>query len=525
MYENVSVAQIVNLQHQNQAYRPPNQQQLVINQNHNCQHYPASNRNEAYDRTGGYDVPRSLGNNYYVNAPQNGSNMRQYIDFTRSRCPSVGNNSSRQRSFDDTESCYYSHYSQRFYENMYEKVREEPFYQNASTSNGNQNLYGRLDIIGHGIGRIERHRMSSSCNNIDHYNVLGRSHVGGAVGQIQFNNSNNTQSQNFKDASSAKDMLSKAKIFGCLSGENSQSMNSIFGNENAVQIRGNGGTSATNNSSQSNSSANGGATRNTGAIPKIVKNKVGPKPLAQQNSGSNNSSTQANSQQQNSFNRITKSSLQYLLIQKLPLWIGGSAPDYKIVDFNFMFNRNERNQELVRFNGEASIVAPSSREYPSHNYPRIIKNIEPRMSHLKECEESNDNRGQNQENNNQDPFRNWSFNFENNTFRPACGSRFIDPKDAQEQKDIQQAQENDNSNSYDLQPSSSKSSSPSESDNSAHSIASMRSLNTEMKKSENYDNLASLQETLPNENLSNDTITIEDDDEQQSENEFQLDTD
>lgn len=526
VYENVSVAQIVNLQHANPPFRANQNpgQMREIQPNYNYQpHY--MNRNEVYDRTGGYDVPRSLGNNYYVNVPP--TNMRpSYMDLSRARCPSLSNSSRKQRSFDDTESCYYSHYVK--YENMYEKVKDEPFYQNG-TAGGH---YGRLDVIGHGIGRIERH-LSSSCNNIDHYNT-GRPHLGTA-GQVQPNIPAGSQSQNQKDL---KDTLSKSRIFGCLGGE-SQSMNNINGEEQGAGTRGNFMQPST--SQQGQASA-----RNTGAIPKS-RNKVAPKPtpLPQPQ--------QQQQQQQNSLNRISKSSLQYLLINKwIPLFIGGSGPDYKIIDFNFMFNRNERNQGLVRFNGEAeysSFMPSTSREYPTlGNYPRVIRNQE-RMSHLKECDAE-----MNMENpeyragpsrarsesplqmqncgENDDPFRNWSFNFENNSFRPA---RRMRPDGSYSAKDYQE-QNPQKEQDMEFEPqihvfgppaSSSKSSSPTDSDNSAYSIASIRSGATEMKKSENYDNLASLQEALPTENISNDSLTLDenDGDEDSDSNEFQLEID
>lgn len=42
-----------------------------------------------------------------------------------------------------------------------------------------------------------------------------------------------------------------------------------------------------------------------------------------------------------SLNRISKSSLQWLLVNKwLPLWIGQGTTDCKVIDFNFMFSRN-----------------------------------------------------------------------------------------------------------------------------------------------------------------------------------------
>lgn len=46
-------------------------------------------------------------------------------------------------------------------------------------------------------------------------------------------------------------------------------------------------------------------------------------------------------EQNGSLNRISKSSLQWLLVNKwLPLWMGQGAADCKVIDFNFMFSRD-----------------------------------------------------------------------------------------------------------------------------------------------------------------------------------------
>lgn len=118
-----NVAQIVNLQLNRAAAAP-------------VQQYHSAYRNDIYDRTGGYDIPRNVRNqNYYANIPVNGGAQRRsnlHLDI-RPRCPS-----NHQHSFDDTESCFYgSNYS------TYERIRDEPVYQNS----GNQ-MYGRLDVIG-----------------------------------------------------------------------------------------------------------------------------------------------------------------------------------------------------------------------------------------------------------------------------------------------------------------------------------------------------------------------------------------
>ena len=288
------------------------------------------------------------------------------------------------------------------------------------------NPYGRLDVIGHGVGRIERH-LSSSCTNIDHYNngshyaVLGHSHLG-AMSQIRMTNNNPATNKDPKDpANNSKDTVKS--FFSCLGGENSQSMQSMNNLNNGeipvipppppVQAA--------------------APSRPMGAIPK-AKNKVSPKPqptptaLGMQSQPTqtpkpifqvNTSSNQAaghqiyqnvqnlqNAQQnpqnpaqnpQNPLNRISKSSLQYLLVNKwLPLWMG-QGPDYKIIDFNFMFSRNcedaldpELNQGLVRFNGQAEMRPAEfgpAREYPTMNgnYPRVIRNT-PQLGRLRESE-------------------------------------------------------------------------------------------------------------------------------------------
>lgn len=272
-------------------------------------------------------------------------------------------------------------------------------------------------MIGHGVGRIERH-LSSSCTNIDHYQngshyaVLGHSHLG-AMSQIRMTNNNPT---NNKDpANNSKDTVKS--FFSCLGGENSQSMQSM-NNLN------NGDVSVIPPPPPVQAPA---PSRPMGAIPK-AKNKVSPKPqptpslgmqsqpvqsqqtpkpIFQINQSSNqahqiyqnvpNAQQNAQNQAQNPLNRISKSSLQYLLVNKwLPLWMG-QGPDYKIIDFNFMFSRNcedtldpEQNQGLVRFNGQAEMRPAEfepAREYPTMNgnYPRVIRNT-PQLGRLRESE-------------------------------------------------------------------------------------------------------------------------------------------
>lgn len=511
-----NVAQIINLQH----HRVP-----AANQ----QYHP-SYRNDVYD------VPRNVrNNNFYANIPNaNPRRSNLHLDFNRPRCPQ-NNPQKHQRSFDDTESCYGYGSNQGY--NMYERVgaREEPLYQNAG-------MYGRLDVIGHGIGRIERH-LSSSCGNIDHYNVgghyavLSHSHVN----QMVMNSSTGTSTNS---AQNPRDGVKS--FFSCLGGESTQSLSNINGGENNGQPQ------------AQNLSAPSSVQRATGAIPKTKNkqsNKVSPKP--------NPVPSQAGSAPpipppMPTNNRISKSSLQYLLLNKwLPL-----GPDYKIIDFNFMFSRNcsstgpcESGEGVVQFNGQAEMVEPGifqpQREYPTMNptnYPRVIRNT-PHLSRLRESEaesgqyenvqradgfrgvnafrarsESPNFNGPRPRNHQEDPFRNWAFNFENNSFRPAGAvpqrdvKRITDgtiaAKDFQEQNprkelpaiivEQQEAEIQD-----DPQPSTSKSTSPSTvSENSGAST----SKTSEMKKSENYDNLASLQQDVGGPSTSpaqNNTTTMQ----------------
>ncbi|CRK93246.1 CLUMA_CG006789, isoform A, partial [Clunio marinus] len=538
-YANVDVAQ------QQQQQQPlalgvpaplnePNVAQ-IINLQHHRANYHQSYRNDVYD------VPRNVrnnnNNNFYVNVP-NGNQRRSnlHLDFNRPRYPT--NYQKHQRSFDDTESCYGyvtgsgSGSSNQGYP-MYERIggtREEPLYQNSG-------MYGRLDVIGHGIGRIERH-LSSSCGNIDHYNVgghyavLSHSHVGQMVMNANANNSSSsTTAQNSRDGVKS--------FFSCLNGESSQSLSNINGIEGAAA-----------SSVQTQNPPTPSLQRSTGAIPKTKNkqsNKVSPKPST---SGSSvaSSSIPPIPPPMPTNNRISKSSLQYLLLNKwLPL-----GPDYKIIDFNFMFSRNcsstgqcDAGEGVVQFNGQAEMVDPGiyqpQREYPTMNptnYPRVIRNT-PQLSRLRESDaenlqhdsarggnafrarsESPSFSGGHPKNPQEDPFRNWSFNFENNSFRPAGGvtaqkeikritEGTLAMKDFQEQplmKDLPSIvidnQDGTLQESQQQQPTTSKSTSPSTiSDNSGASTSasssSQGSKPGEMKKSENYDNLASLQQDAP----------------------------
>lgn len=456
---------------------PPPPSMLQMQQ----QYLSLAYRNELYDRTAGYDVPRGGAprNNYYQNQQSMNTGPRYqnlHLDLNRPRNPQ--NNSMRaprQRSFDDTESYQYHRYQNQNYakfDNVYERVREEPAYQNtgsfgaAAAGPSNRGMFGRLDVIGHGVGRIERH-LSSSCGNIDHYSlgghyaVLGHSHLG-TVGHIRLNpTTNNQPSATGKDTSS----VNVKSFFSCLGGENSQSMNNISKSGAAGQPGpsgvvtcgegaaggSSGATPATASSGSSSMTA-----KVTGTIPKI---KSKSKKESQNNTEQNNGDTQVN--------RISKPSLQWLLVNKwLPLWVGQTPPDYKFIDFNFMFSRNcdgcgssTNHQELMRLEGQSEMRSheygdyiPPAREYPTMNgsYPRVLRNT-PQLSRLREHEYENvpvdspsgrlDHAGsrsafsqvnrarsesparagtsRREERSGGDPFRNWAFNFEDNSFRPA----------------------------------------------------------------------------------------------------------
>lgn len=291
-------------------------------------HAGATYRNELPDRSLAYDVPRQINRNGINHGP----NRRPYLDTGSSRMRYSGAQQPqayRQRSFDDTESYHYAHgngnYNGCRYENIYEQIHEEPIYRNSngagtsSASNSGANrMYGRLDVIGHGIGRIERH-LSSSCGNIDHYNlgshyaVLGHSHLG-TVGHIRLNAGH--APTNAKETAAGK----TTSFFSCLGRENSQSMSNICTGENANEPIA---------SQTPSNTINENAAKMTGAIPKI------PKKLSTQNLPEAPLPVHAST-----FNRIPKSSLQWLLMNKwLPLWIG-NGPDCNVVGFNFMFSRN-----------------------------------------------------------------------------------------------------------------------------------------------------------------------------------------
>uniref|UniRef100_A0A182NTY3 BTB domain-containing protein n=1 Tax=Anopheles dirus TaxID=7168 RepID=A0A182NTY3_9DIPT len=490
-------------------------------------YHPMAYRNELYDRTAGYDVPRGRPMpNYYQNQPppSSGRYSNLHLDLNRVRYPSgtSAQRTPRQRSFDDTESYHYYRCQNQAggaaakYDNLYERVREEPAYQNtgsfapaANRPGAGAGLFGRFDVIGHGVGRIERH-LSSSCGNIDHYSlgghyaVLGHSHLG-TVGHIRLNQaaagaagSNGGANGNYSNPATANQQNPSAKdsssvnvksFFSCLGGENSQSMNNLnksvangLGMSNEVTLPGGSGTGI---GASGGSTGQGGGTimgglasaaavapiassstaqqankSGTGAIPKISRKlkQVSSDPTASGSPvpsvGGLPPSELAPSSADAAGGRVSKPSLQWLLVNKwLPLWVGQTPPDYKFIDFNFMFSRNcdgcssasgahapqqqqHQQQELVRYGAiDQADYIPPAREYPTMtgSYPRVLRNT-PQLARLREHEYENVPlndaparvRGLpppvQQRARSESPARAWAFNFENNTFRPARSS-------------------------------------------------------------------------------------------------------
>ncbi|KAH8324556.1 hypothetical protein KR074_011067 [Drosophila pseudoananassae] len=390
-------------------------------------------RNDLYDRSGGggspggilgssssaaYDVPRAVRSglgyrrNFRIdmqNANRYGNGLRCAPLYSNSR-----SNCQRHRSFDDTESTDgynlpYGTGTMR-YENIYEQIRDEPLYRASAASR--VPLYTRLDVLGHGIGRIERH-LSSSCGNIDHYNlgghyaVLGHSHFG-TVGHIRLNangagngsggvtgtsaasacNVPNCQGYVGGSGSSVPVEYANVKVpvknsassfFSCLHGENSQSMTNIYKTSGALAAHnspltpnvsmeraarsasaGAAGTAPEEPPQPDNVAlaASGSTNRPTGAIPKVKSKEKAPKENGSSTAGSSTAAEKsvasgagksgtlakktasASGDANGTLNRISKSSLQWLLVNKwLPLWIG-QGPDCKVIDFNFMFSRD-----------------------------------------------------------------------------------------------------------------------------------------------------------------------------------------
>lgn len=480
IYESIDRAAVAPIPAENKNYQninSNNNRLLPIQRQNVATNAPAVHI--GHDRLLAYDVPRQLnrnGMNYMANRRMNLDTVPN-----RMRYSAVQHHPAyRQRSFDDTESYHYAHgngnYNGCRYENIYEQIHEEPIYRSfngagPSTANndGANRMYGRLDVIGHGIGRIERH-LSSSCGNIDHYNlgshyaVLGHSHLG-TVGHIRLNAGH--APNNAKETTPGK-----TSFFSCLGRENSQSMTNICTGENA-------NASMTSQPPPNATSEN--VAKNTGAIPKIPKKSS---PL--------NAPEAPLPVHASTFNRIPKSSLQWLLMNKwLPLWIG-NGPDCNVVGFNFMFSRNcdgcnsangdivdgvqqplfeYNHDEYVRRRDEdarrryASLHVDEASVTPNHNRPmRLINcltrfredrryvqrdgslpndrvrcarmvnhgmgapmhNTLPREFHAQheyvhenagQMRRKRDNRPERHPTS--DPFRRWELNSENNSFRPA----------------------------------------------------------------------------------------------------------
>lgn len=417
------------------------------NNNHNNGRFNLRTRNHfhyntsslSHPRNGAYDVPRHARNYYTSNVSTSNRRATLEANPNRIRYPNA-NRASRQRSFDDTESYHYSRNNNFRYENIYEQIREEPIYRNIGLNRDNaaNRLYGgRLDVIGHGIGRIERH-LSSSCGNIDHYNlggtyaILGHSHLS-TVGHVYA--SNNTKETAGKSLN----------LFSCLGRENSQSMSNIFPESSNVT------NSNSNNSEQPVPGAGAAAqppaqnentNKQTGAIPKI-KNKI-------QNTARNT----PNPIHSTALNRISKSSLQWLLMNKwLPLWMGNGS-DCNVLDFNFMFSRNcdgcERDDNVVLYDeSNGASYANCYRDFEQDNYyngsrPMRYNNSLMRFNESNPQRMYRSNRQGNYRSNDGDngvndspysfrahpppenPFRRWELNSENNSFRPALVRRITD---------------------------------------------------------------------------------------------------
>lgn len=471
-------------------------------------HYHNANASHSHPRnaTLAYDVPRAARANYYATNAMGTVNRRATLESNMSNRVRYANANRvaaaaalRQRSFDDTESYHYSRNNTNpngpfRYENVYEQIREireEPIYRNIGLgrdSAANQ-LYGRLDVIGHGIGRIERH-LSSSCGNIDHYNL------GGTYAHVVHSH----LSTHVYASNSAKETAGKSlNLFSCLGRENSQSMSNICRETNGTAQEEAGAapeasasTSAATNAVATTSTANAAAVaippstenpsnskHSTGAIPKKKSKAKVQNSMCSSSAGATAAATAVsttatipNPAHSSALNRISKSSLQWLLMNKwLPLWIG-NGPDCNVLDFNFMFSRNcdGCENEYNDSNGDAGAAAAYAngyRDFGPENYyystlsssspsprPRCYHNSLMRFndSQLRRAYASNGRRWPNYQRTNEmdynsmrydanelpynycaspppppeNPFRQWELNSENNSFRPANVRRITD---------------------------------------------------------------------------------------------------
>lgn len=398
-------------------------------QNRNNVHYFAS---ISHPRNGAYDVPRPIRNYYASNVGTANRRATFESNTNRMRYANV-NRGVRQRSFDDTESYHYSQNNNIRYENIYEQIREEP---NLALRCDNGRLYGRLDVIGHGIGRIERH-LSSSCGNLDHYNlggtyaILGHSHLS-TVGHVYA--SNNTKESAGKSSN----------FFSCLGRENSQSMSNICGeSSNASEAVGKAQAPAQNENANK-----------SGAIAKTKKPNANANTNVNANSSAGTMPHASNAAHSTALNRMSKSSMQWLLVNKwLPLWIGNGS-DCNRLDFNFMFSRNcdgcERGDNVVVYDESNAVSCASGSQRvdrenhsvgsrPMRNANSLMRfnenNPYPYMCGMNGRPDYRPNQvdpGYAPNNNipyrfngnaqPENPFRRWELNSENNSFRPASVS-------------------------------------------------------------------------------------------------------
>lgn len=142
------------------AQLPNNNNINRINLRSRNNYYPnASTTSFSYPRNGAYDIPRQR-TIYQSNAATTNRRANINLETNANRVRYLNSGRYRQRSFDDTESFHYSYDNNNMrYENIYEQIREEPIYPNVAM-NSNRNRarnYGRLDVIGHGIGKINYH--------------------------------------------------------------------------------------------------------------------------------------------------------------------------------------------------------------------------------------------------------------------------------------------------------------------------------------------------------------------------------
>lgn len=242
------------------------------------------------------------------------------------------------------------------YENLYDPLRKLC---------PRTTVYGRLDIIGHGFGRIERH-LSSSCGNIDHYSLAnsstGSKHTHEASGERLYANIQPQTSQN----------LSKK-------------------NKNCDDVVTNRDMSPPSGSSQASASRKS----TTGTIPKIKtltllkKTKRKSEKESQYVANNQNSDLLFNNDY---VNDISNSSNNWVLLNKwLPLWVANSNShnQYNIMDLNLMFSR-QCDCHLMHCHGSNSVIQYSACDNLD-NYETIDAPY--RNEQLPEDEPSKNNQG------------------------------------------------------------------------------------------------------------------------------------